>query len=376
MDPITATLIAAGIGAVATLVAALIGKKRRRANAPSDASSAPATPAVTLNVNAIVDQLVKAQEREVARFQEREQEAQDQIRALREAVTAVAKQKDQPDAPTTIDDALKELKQGRTAIAEAIFQEVLDRRAAEGEAANQQAAEAARHLGALAYLHDTQKALRAYRRAVELDPQNPEGWNQLGHLLRRVGELDEAETAYRKVLSLGESTKDPSVTAAAYGNLGLVYQTRGDAGLRFLRPRFLGPAAGHQGRWLDHHGQAVRPRHQGRRHLWRRLRHIYLRKTTVSKPSTTSRSGTRTSPSTTSFPARTAPPPAHLQRECRTALPGSPPPPENEFLALFNGTAKPAAGDLRSRPDRPTCREHHTGSTRISRQFTKLRVPP
>lgn len=59
----------------------------------------------------------------------------------------------------------------------------------------------ARHLGALAFLHDTVKALAAYRRAVALDPHNPDSWNQLGHLLLRVGELDETSVMYRKALT-------------------------------------------------------------------------------------------------------------------------------------------------------------------------------
>ena len=78
---------------------------------------------------------------------------------------------------------LPSCRQGHTAAAETIFEAVLARKAAEGQAANQQAAAAARHLGALAFLHDKEKALIAYRRAVALDPANAEGWNQLGHLL-------------------------------------------------------------------------------------------------------------------------------------------------------------------------------------------------
>ena len=186
------------------------------------------TGGVTVNVEAIVEQLTKSHHRELAGYEQREQEQRDQIKALKEAVTALANQKDQPDAPPELDDALRELEQGKPVAAESIFQEVLDRKAAEGEAANKQAAEAARHLGALAYLHDTQKALHAYRRAVELEPQDPEGWNELGHLLKRVGELDEASAAYQKVLSLGESSGNRSVIAVAYVNLGIVCKIRGD----------------------------------------------------------------------------------------------------------------------------------------------------
>ena len=61
---------------------------------------------------------------------------------------------------------------------QSIFETILTRKASEGQAANQQASEAARHLGALAFLHDTQKALTTYRRAVVLDPANVEGWGQ------------------------------------------------------------------------------------------------------------------------------------------------------------------------------------------------------
>jgi len=82
------------------------------------------------------------------------------------------------------------------------------RGAAEWRAANKEAAETARHRGALAFLHDTHKALAAYRRATELDPENAKVWNGLGHLLVRTGALDKAAAAYRTVASLGQATND------------------------------------------------------------------------------------------------------------------------------------------------------------------------
>jgi hypothetical protein len=51
-----------------------------------------------------------------------------------------------------IAEAVAQLEQGNSAAAERIFQDIFTRKAAEGKAMNQQAAEAARHLGALAFL--------------------------------------------------------------------------------------------------------------------------------------------------------------------------------------------------------------------------------
>ena len=46
-----------------------------------------------------------------------------------------------------------------------------------------------RQEGALFYLNDPLKALPSYRKATELDPSNPEGWNMLGNVLQRTGDL-------------------------------------------------------------------------------------------------------------------------------------------------------------------------------------------
>jgi tetratricopeptide (TPR) repeat protein len=153
-------------------------------------------------------------------------EAKDeQIKALTEAITALSKT---GASTASINDALRALKQGDTAKAQAIFAEVLRSKEAEGRQANKEAAAAARHLGALAYMNDTKAALAAYRKAVELDPDDVEGWNVLGALLSRIGELAQAEKAYRKVLALAEAHQDKKKQAWAYGNLGNVYYTRGD----------------------------------------------------------------------------------------------------------------------------------------------------
>ncbi len=152
----------------------------------------------------------------------------ERIRELEKAVKALAEEREKADAPPGIDAALKQLAEGKTEAAESIFQQVLEQKRAGGEAASKDAAAAARHIGALAFLHDTQKALSAYAQAVELDPENADGWNRLGHLRHRVGDLDGAIAAYERVLRLGNVAEERGVIAAAYGNIGTVYQTRGD----------------------------------------------------------------------------------------------------------------------------------------------------
>ena len=65
-----------------------------------------------------------------------------------------------------------------------------------------------RHMGALAFLHDTQKALAAYEKAVALDPDEPEGWRSLGELRYRRGDLASAEQAFESLLRLAAQRGD------------------------------------------------------------------------------------------------------------------------------------------------------------------------
>lgn len=64
------------------------------------------------------------------------------------------------------------------------------------------------------------KAIRAYQKAIELDPRAAGAWVNLGTLYYNLGQLDEAERCYRAVLSL-----DPNY-ALAHFNLANVFDER------------------------------------------------------------------------------------------------------------------------------------------------------
>jgi len=152
----------------------------------------------------------------------------EQVGQLILAVEELKNKQAEPDAPAGIDSALKELEKGHTTKAENIFRRILQDKVKEGEKANKEAAQAARHLGALAFFHDTKGSLDAYQQAVELDTGNSDGWNRLGHLQSRSGNLDAALQSYNQVLRIGEAEGKKELLAIAYGNLGIIYKTRGD----------------------------------------------------------------------------------------------------------------------------------------------------
>ncbi|MBT3350360.1 MAG: tetratricopeptide repeat protein [Nitrospinaceae bacterium] len=142
--------------------------------------------------------------------------------SLKEAIVALTEQQDMPG----VADALAHLEKGETAQAIQLFEETAQKKEAEGTTANKEAAEAYRHLGAIAFLSETQKALEAYKNVVRLDPNDPDGWNMLGALLLRLGKIDDAKNAIQTVMRLGEETEKKELIAVAYCNLGNIHETR------------------------------------------------------------------------------------------------------------------------------------------------------
>lgn len=150
----------------------------------------------------------------------------EQIKLLTQTVIDLSKGQGILGSREQINAAMSALSKGETDKAKKLFSEAITIQKNHQE--DSKIARTYRNLGALAFLDDTQQALQAYRRATELDPDNAQGWNNLGHILRRVGELDEAIIAYKKVMTWGEKNKNKEVNTIAYSNLGNVYQERGE----------------------------------------------------------------------------------------------------------------------------------------------------
>ena len=181
-----------------------------------------------VDVNAIVKTLTQKHAVDLAAAGEREVEARTQVRALTEAVTALIRQGAEQGAPPGVKDALLQLAKGETQAAEKIFREALARKEAEGQAARREAAAAARHLGALAELKDTKRALEAYRKATTLDPENIGGWVGLGDSAVSAGRLAEAARAFRQYLLLSKKVGDPREVSVAHDRIGDVQVALGN----------------------------------------------------------------------------------------------------------------------------------------------------
>jgi tetratricopeptide (TPR) repeat protein len=191
------------------------------ANADSQSSTGNQSPVIKAGRDVIINYSSKEEiDKIVAIYAQQHKLDTEQIKSLTAAVTALSQGKDVIGTESQIQAAMAALAQGNTAQAKALFEKETQR----VELAAKQGAEAYRNLGALAFLDNTQEALQAYRRATELDPDNADSWNELGHLFRRVGELDQAIAAYQTVLRLGDQQK----IGLVYVSLGNAYRTRGE----------------------------------------------------------------------------------------------------------------------------------------------------
>ena len=98
---------------------------------------------------------------------------------------------------------------------------------AAGRQALAEAATAARHLGALAYVRDPRVALTAYEESVALDPANPIAWNQIGLLRYQHGDVAVALTAFEHAAKYAAADRDARVRGTVHNNFGLALNALG-----------------------------------------------------------------------------------------------------------------------------------------------------
>jgi tetratricopeptide (TPR) repeat protein len=80
-----------------------------------------------------------------------------------------------------------------------LFAEIAEEKAAGLQRARRDTAAAYRNLGAIASVRDPERALDAYRKALELDADDPETLLWVGWLSLERGFLNRAELSFRRI---------------------------------------------------------------------------------------------------------------------------------------------------------------------------------
>jgi tetratricopeptide (TPR) repeat protein len=138
-------------------------------------------------------------------------------KAVGEAVTAAAAGAAEGDE--RLAKALELLKANKTAEAAELFHAVAAAKEARIKQDRRDAAAAYRNLGAITGLADPKRALDAYRKAIELDPDDTESLLWVAWIEKERGELAGAETNFHRVLAL--STSDDQNWSRYGAELGL-----------------------------------------------------------------------------------------------------------------------------------------------------------
>jgi len=201
--------------------------RQRESEGSQPVASQPAVvvnPGVNLDANKLAEQSATTA-RELGRMESENawlRSENTDLRKARDAAIADLQQRSRTaDDPSRIKRALAELEKGHPEDAEDLFRGVIMEN-------RREAARAAYNIGAIAFHHDTQKALRAFLESAELDPSTVDAWIWIGDLQRQMGHLEEAESTFDKLLGIGNSNGDDALRAIALSHIGTVFMNRGD----------------------------------------------------------------------------------------------------------------------------------------------------
>ena len=126
------------------------------------------------------------------------------------------------------EQALKRLSEGDATEAERLFVEVLELETKAATKRNKNAADASRHLAALAKPKDVARAVDYYRRAAELDPESAENWLDYAFTAEDAGDTTAAVRAFEAALERTKSENALLLRVKANGGLGEVAMIRGN----------------------------------------------------------------------------------------------------------------------------------------------------
>jgi tetratricopeptide (TPR) repeat protein len=125
--------------------------------------------------------------------------------------------------------AFEALQKGDTSAAENLFGAILEEKTREAQAANREAATAARNIAAFTRLTNVAKAAELYRRAAALDPEDFQTWIDLGDMSIAIGQLAQARTAFGRAFAIPERFVQADASNAGWQrDLSVSYNRIGD----------------------------------------------------------------------------------------------------------------------------------------------------
>ncbi|WP_051677177.1 tetratricopeptide repeat protein [Maridesulfovibrio frigidus] len=224
------------LGLIAGFIAWLLSKRNRKESGSSVNITVTSPPKE--DSGALAEKIYDRLEKTEGQLNEATQSLQskdEEIRALKDAVEGLRELEKHDETAQLADEAERELLTGNPAKAKDLFRNIAENKFkksketdAQSQAEKIESAHAYRRLGALAFRNDTHNALEAYQKSVELDPDNADGLNKLGRLLRRLGKLNTAEEYYLKALKINDELGHKEGMAKQYCNIGIIREIQGD----------------------------------------------------------------------------------------------------------------------------------------------------